>query len=391
MKFSKRMNLFQESIFTKLNEMKLNKIKLGENVIDFSIGTPNVPPAMHIMEALSNAVADRTNYVYAIKDQNKLTHAVSKWYKERYQVNINPSTQVCSLHGSQEGFANLAMTIVDEGDIVLVPDPCYPVFADGALLAGATLHYMPLKKENNYIIQFEDIPKEVAMKAKLIIVSYPNNPTTAMAPDCFYMDLIAFAKKYDMIVLHDNAYSELVFDDKKGKSFLSFEGAMEVGVEFNSLSKTYALAGARIGFCIGNEKIITNLKKLKSNFDYGMFLPLQEAAITAILGDQTCVNTTKLSYEKRRNVLCEGFSSIGWNIKKPDATMFVWAPIPSGFHNSEEFAVELLDRAGVLVTPGSAFGTYGEGYVRIALVQDEDVIVQAVNQIKESKILSQSK
>ncbi|MBA4688526.1 MAG: aminotransferase class I/II-fold pyridoxal phosphate-dependent enzyme [Candidatus Galacturonibacter soehngenii] len=387
MKFSKRMNLFQESVFTKLNEMKLKKLEQGENVIDLSIGTPNVPPAEHIMDALSYAVADRTNYVYAIKDQSKLTYAVSKWYEERYQVHIDPDKQVCSLHGSQEGFANLAMTIVDEGDLVLVPDPCYPVFADGPLLAGATLYYMPLKKENNYVIQFQDIPEEVAKKAKLMIVSYPNNPTTAIAPDSFYTDLIAFAKKYDIIVLHDNAYSELVFDGKKGKSFLSFEGAMEVGVEFNSLSKTYALAGARIGFCIGNEQIITNLKKLKSNFDYGMFLPLQEAAMKAILGDQTCVKTTRLSYEKRRDALCDGLSSIGWKINKPDATMFVWASIPSGFHSSEEFVFELLDKTGVLVTPGSAFGAHGEGYVRIALVQDKEVIEQAVEQIKKSRIL----
>lgn len=387
MKFSKRMDLFKESIFIKLNQMKIEKLENGDKVIDLSIGTPNVPPADHIMETLCKAVADKENYVYAIKDQSNLKNAVSNWYLDRYQVNINPDTQICSLHGSQEGFSNLAMTIVDAGDIVLVPDPCYPAFADGPLLAGAELYFMPLKKENNYLIQFEDIPKEVAQKAKLMIVSYPNNPTTAMAPDEFYMELIAFAKKYDIIVLHDNAYSELVFDDKKGKSFLSYPGALDIGVEFNSLSKTYALAGARVGFCIGNEVIVSNLKKLKSNFDYGMFLPLQEAAITAISGDQTCVKTTRLSYERRRNVLCDGFSSIGWKMEKPEATMFVWAAIPEGFKNSEEFAIELLNKAGVLVTPGSAFGTYGEGFVRIALVQDEDVIEQAVKQVKDSKVL----
>lgn len=388
MEFSKRMDQFKESIFIKLTEMKMEKIANGETVIDISIGTPNVPPAEHIMEALCQAVSDKGNYVYAVQDQIKLLEAVSKWYQKRYDVELNPGTEICSLHGSQEGFANLAMAIVDEGDVVLVPDPCYPVFADGPRLAGAALHYMPLKKENNYMIQFEAIPNDIARKAKLMIVSYPNNPTTAMAPDSFYIDLIAFAKKYDIIVLHDNAYSELVFDEVKCGSFLSYPGAKEVGVEFNSLSKTYALAGARIGFCVGNATIIANLKKLKSNFDYGMFLPLQQAAITAISGDQTCVKETRMSYERRRNVLCDGFTSIGWKMDRSLATMFVWAQIPSHYDSSEKFAVDLLEKAGVLLTPGNAFGSYGEGYVRIALVQDEEVIKEAIQRVKESGILN---
>jgi LL-diaminopimelate aminotransferase len=387
MEFSKRMDQFKESIFIKLNEMKMKKIANGESVIDISIGTPNVPPANHIMQALGQAVLDKGNYIYAIQDQSKLQEAVREWYEKRYDVALDSATEICSLHGSQEGFANLSMTIVDEGDVVLVPDPCYPAFADGPRLAGADLYYMPLKKENDYIIQFDDIPIDIAGKAKLIIVSYPNNPTTAMAPDSFYTELISFAKKYDMIVLHDNAYSELVFDEVKCGSFLSYPGAKEVGVEFNSLSKTYALAGARVGFCVGNAKIIANLKKLKSNFDYGMFLPLQEAAIAAISGDQTCVKETRMSYEKRRNVLCDGFTSIGWKMERSLATMFVWAPIPPHYESSEKFAIDLLEKAGVLLTPGSAFGAYGEGYVRIALVQDEEVIRKAIQQVKESKIL----
>lgn len=389
MEFSKRMEQFKESIFTKLNEKKRLKIENGETVIDISIGTPNVPPAEHIMEALCKGVADKKNYVYAINDQKELQVAVSEWYKKRYDVELDPSCEICSLHGSQEGFANLSMTIVDEGDIVLVPDPCYPVFADGPLLAGAKLYSMPLKKEHDYLIQFDEIPIEVAKKAKLMVVSYPNNPTTAMAPDYFYEELIDFAKKNDIIILHDNAYSELVFDDIVGKSFLSFEGAKEVGVEFNSLSKTYALAGARVGFCVGNKEIVGNLKKLKSNFDYGMFLPLQEAAITAIQGNQDCVKQTRLSYENRRNVLCDGFSEIGWKMERSKATMFVWAAIPSNYSSSEQFAMDLLDKAGVLLTPGSAFGTFGEGYVRIALVQDEEKIRQAIKQVKASKLLEQ--
>ncbi|WP_099468050.1 aminotransferase class I/II-fold pyridoxal phosphate-dependent enzyme [Konateibacter massiliensis] len=387
MEFSQRMDYFKESIFTRLLEMKNKKLADGERVIDISIGTPNIPPADHIMKTLCSAVADKKNYVYAIQDQSALQKAVSSWYERRYGVYLNPETEICSLHGSQEGFANLSMTIVNEGDIVLVPDPCYPVFADGPRLAGAKLYFMPQKKEHDYLIQFSDIPKDIAQKAKLIIVSYPNNPTAAIAPDSFYTKLIAFAKENDIIVLHDNAYSELVFDGGSGKSFLSYPGAKEVGVEFNSLSKTYALAGARIGFCVGNAKVVENLKKLKSNFDYGMFIPLQEAAITAISGSQECVEETRSSYERRRNLLCDGFHAIGWKMERSKATMFVWAPIPTHYKSSEEFAVDLLDKAGVLVTPGSAFGSCGEGYVRIALVCDEEDIQYAIAQVKRSKIL----
>ena len=218
-----------------------------------------------------------------------------------------------------------------------------------------------------------------------MIVSYPNNPTAVLAPDSFYEELIAFAKKYDIIVLHDNAYSELVFDGRTCGSFLRFPGAREVGVEFNSLSKTYGLAG--VGFCVGNEEVVSHLKTLKSNMDYGMFLPIQKAAIAAISGDQSCVASTRAAYERRRDCLCDGLASIGWKMEKPEGTMFVWAPIPAGFTDSLEFVKALFEKAGVLVTPGSAFGPSGEGHVRMALVQDEDAINLAVRRIDESGIL----
>ena len=271
--------------------------------------------------------------------------------------------------------------------MVLVPDPCYPVFADGPSLAGAELYYMPQREENHYIIDLKEIPEEVAQKAKFMIVSYPNNPTAVLAPDCFYEELIAFAKKYDIIVLHDNAYSELVFDGRTCGSFLCFPGAREVGVEFNSLSKTYGLAGARVGFCVGNKEVVSHLKTLKSNMDYGMFLPIQKAAIAAITGDQSCVASTRAAYEGRRDCLCDGLASIGWKMEKPEGTMFVWAPIPAGFSDSMEFVKTLFEKTGVLVTPGSAFGPSGEGHVRMALVQDEDAIALAVQRIDGSGIL----
>jgi len=387
MQFARRMNHFGAGIFAKLLEIKRKRMENGDAVIDLSVGAPNIPPAKHIIEALSLAIADKSNYVYAISDQSALLEAVGHWYKSRYGVSLKPETEICSLLGSQEGLAHISLCIIDEGDLVLVPDPCYPVFADGPLIAGARLHYMPQKKDNGYVVRLEDIPEDVARKAKFMIVSYPNNPTTAMAPESFYYDLIAFAKEYSIIVLHDNAYSELVYDGRIGGSFLSFPGAIDVGVEFNSLSKTYGLAGARIGFCVGNAEVVSKLKVLKSNMDYGMFLPIQKAAIAAITGCQDCVQETRNAYERRRDVLCNGFQDIGWDMEKPQATMFVWASIPSHYEKSEDFAMDMVNKAGVLVTPGSAFGPSGEGYVRLALVQDEEMLMKAVQSVGESGIL----
>lgn len=387
MRFAKRMERFGEGVFTRLAAMKQDKLAQGETVIDLSVGTPNIPPADHIRDALCQAGAKAENYVYAISDQTRLLEAVAKWYQRRYQVELDPQTEICSLLGSQEGLAHIALSIVDEGDIVLVPDPCYPVFADGPQLAGADLYYMPQREANGYVIDLSEIPEETARRAKLMIVSYPNNPTAVMAPDCFYRELVAFARKYDIIVLHDNAYSELVFDGRTCGSFLAYEGAREVGVEFNSLSKTYGLAGARIGFCVGNPEVVRYLKMLKSNLDYGMFLPIQEAAIAAITGEQDCVKTNCAAYEHRRDVLCDGLDRIGWTMDKPAATMFVWAKIPNGAKSSEAFVLELFEKTGVIVTPGSAFGPSGEGYVRMALVQDEPDLLEAVRRIDKSGIL----
>lgn len=387
MKFSKRMDYFSESVFTTLSKMRQDKEATGEKVIDFSIGAPNILPADHILEAMREAVLDKGNYIYAITDLKELDEAVAGWYSRRYGVEINASTEVVSLLGSQEGLSHIALSIVDPGDVVLVPDPCYPVFADGPVLAGAKLHYMPLKRENDFIIDFSEIPENVARAAKLMIVSYPNNPTTAVATPEFYENLIDFAKKYDIIVLHDNAYSELVFDQEPSGSFLQYEGAKEVGVEFNSLSKTYGMAGARVGFCIGNEQVVKNLKQLKSNMDYGMFLPVQKAAIAAITGPQDCVVSTREAYRRRRDLLCDGFSEIGWPMERCPATMFVWAKIPEKYQSSQKFVEDLIAEAGVMVTPGSAFGPSGEGFVRLALVQDEEEIRRAVQRVKESGIL----
>ena len=386
MKFANRMNQFGEGVFSRLAVMRKNRLAQGKEVYDLSIGAPNIPPTKRIMEVMAEAVMKPANYVYAINDTQQLLEAVAQWYKRRYDVELNPETEICSLLGSQDGLSHIALSILDPGDVMLVPDPCYPIFADGPRIAGAELYYMPLQKENDYVIQLQDIPEEIACKAKFMLVSYPNNPTAAMAPESFYHEVVAFAKKYDIIVLHDNAYSELVFDGQSCGSFLSIPGAMEVGVEFNSLSKTYGLAGARIGFCVGNKEVVGMLKTLKSNMDYGMFLPIQAAAVEALTGNQSVVAETRAAYEHRRDVLCDGLIEAGWHMEKPAGTMFVWAPIPDSYQDSESFVADLLDKTGVLVTPGSAFGPSGEGYVRMALVQSEDTMKKIVEAVAVSGI-----
>lgn len=384
MNFSKRMNLFPESIFTTLAKKAAQRKQAGLEVFDFSTGTPNIPPTKRIREVLSKAALEPNNYVYAISDLPALIEAVIIWYQRRYNVNINEH-EVCSLLGSQEGLSHLAMTLINEGDTVLVPNPSYPVFKDGPLIAGARIIDMPLLEENNYLIDFDAISIEDAKLAKLMIVSYPNNPTCGVANDEFYLKLIEFAKTYDIIVLHDNAYSELLFEGS-GKSFMSYPGAKEIGIEFNSLSKSYGLAGARIGFAIGNQEIIKQLKTLKSNMDYGMFIPVQLAAIEAITGDQQCVEQTRSAYRKRRDAFLYQADKIGWKIDQTKGTMFIWARIPHQYQTSLDFVNDLFEQTGVLLVPGSAFGTYGEGFVRIALIQEIEMIEKVFTIINEKDI-----
>ncbi len=384
MKFAKRMENFGEGIFARLAAMKQKKIAEGANVIDLSIGAPNIPPPAHVMKILSEEALKPENYVYAITDTGELLNAASDWYSRRYGVEIDPACEVCSLWGSQEGLSHIALTIINEGDLTLVPDPCYPVFADGSKIAGSQIFFMPQLREHDYIIQLEKIPADVAARAKFMVVSYPNNPTTATAPPDFYERLIHFAKKNEIIVLHDNAYSELIFDGSHGFSFLSFDGAKDIGVEFNSLSKTYGLAGARVGFCLGNKDVVKRIKLLKSNMDYGLFLPIQKAAIAALQSPQEVIDKTRAAYIERIDALIDGLNAAGWHIDKPKATMFVWAPVPKNFGTSEEFVKTLLEKSNVMVTPGSAFGPSGEGFVRMALVQTADTMKRVAEQIKNT-------
>jgi LL-diaminopimelate aminotransferase len=386
MEFSKRTNGLTSAIFAQLEQKKQDQLAKGRTVINFSIGTPDLPPAPHIVDALKAEVAKTENYVYAIRDLPELTEAVIGWYQRRFHVNLEPA-EVLAMNGSQDGLAHIAMAIADPGDLVLTPDPGYPIFSVGPQLAEAKLYPLPLLKSNNYLMDLDKIPAEIAQKTKLMIVSYPNNPVTAMAPYEFYEKLVWFAKKYDIVVVHDNAYCELVFDGQKCGSFLAAPGAKEVGIEFNSLSKTYNMPGCRISFALGNRRVIERFRNLKSHLDYGVFVPIQKAAIAALNGPQDCVAQTVLAYETRRNLLIDGLAAIGWPIEKPPATMFVWAAIPEKYTSSVKFTFDLLEQTGVIVVPGSSFGERGEGYVRLALVQPETEIKKAIAAITESKIL----
>lgn len=385
MKFSKRMDLLAEGVFSRLDEEKQNMLASGKAVYDFTIGSPNIAPSKEVMDALITAAQQPESYMYSLHDTKELKETIQAWYRKRYQVELDTETEILSLQGSQEGLAHVALALCDEGDIVLIPAPSYPIFANGPKIAGAELYEMPMLKEYDYLIQFDAIPEEIAEKAKMMIISYPNNPTGATAPDSFYEELIQFAKAHDIIVIHDTAYSNLVLDGEEGKSFLYYAGAKDIGIEFNSFSKTYGMAGARIGICVGNAEIVGILRKLKSNIDYGMFLPIQKAAIAALTQDQSIVKETRETYQRRRNRIVAGAAAAGWHIASCKSTMFLWAQIPEGYGSSEEFALNLLKCSGMLVTPGSSFGAYGEGFVRIALVQSDEVIEQALQALKESR------
>jgi LL-diaminopimelate aminotransferase len=334
-----------------------------------------------VVEALHRAVDKLENYHYPLTGKPQLYRAVAGWYRRRFGVQLDPESEILVLMGSQDGLAHVALAYLDQGDIALVPDPGYPIYAFGITLAGGELYPLPLLKENNFLPDLEAIPEEVALKARMMWVNYPNNPVAAVADRAFYQRVVQFARKYDILVCHDVAYSELCYDGFKPMSFLEVSGAREVGIEFYSLSKTYNMAGCRIGFAVGNSEVIGTLARLKSNVDFGVFHAVQEAGIAALEGPQECVEENARAYQRRRDILVEGLAAAGWPVPSPKASMFVWAPIPPGYKTSMEFCMDMLDRAGVIFIPGNAFGAMGEGYVRIGLVQEEDLMREAVDRV----------
>ena len=384
---AQRMEEFQPGIFNVLDERRQQRLAQGLPVYNLSIGTPDFLPDPHVVQALAQAASQPANYRYSLTELPELVEAVQHWYLRRYGVELEPD-ELMSIYGSQEGLTHIGWALCDPGDVVLVPDPGYPIFEMGPALCGAEIVHYPLKEENGYLPDLDGIEPELADQAKMMVVSYPANPVCVTAPDEFYHKLIAFAKAHNIIILHDNAYSDIIFDGRVGKSFLAYEGAKEVGVEYNSLSKTYNLTGARISFVLGNRQLIQTFRRLRSQIDYGIFLPVQHAAIAALNGPQDSVTRNRAEYQARRDALCGGLRSIGWDVPDSQGSMFVWAPLPKGYHNSVDFCFELLERSGLLCTPGAAFGQLGEGHVRFALVQPVPVMQEIVSAVAKSGMLN---
>jgi LL-diaminopimelate aminotransferase len=380
--FSDRAESFKPNIFNVLNDRKAEIEKQGRKVYNLSVGTPDFAPAKHVLDTLCDAAKNPENYKYSLGDTKELINAAQHWYKTRYNVSLNDS-EILSIGGSQEGFAHIALALCNPGDVVLVPNPGYPVFSAGPFLNSAEVVEYELDENNHYAPRLDSIPEDIVKRAKMLIVSYPLNPACTCIEKEDYEKIIAFAKKNNIAVIHDNAYSEIEYGGRHGFSFLEITGAKEVGIEFNSLSKTYNLTGIRISFALGNEEIIQKFKTVRSQFDYGTSFLVQRAAIAALLGPQDMVEKQCEEYEKRMKTLCDGLTGIGWNVPYSEGTMFVWAPLPKGFTSSEEFSVKMLENAGVLCTPGSAFGSRGEGFVRFALVLPVEKINEAVANIKE--------
>ena len=383
---AKRLEHFQTGIFTALNAKKDELVASGKKVYNLFVGTPDFPVAPHVQQALIDAAKDPENFHYSLRDIPELLTAVKDYYQDRFGVEIE-TDEITSMNGSQEGIAHIGMALCDPEDVVLLPNPGYPVFEVGGYLGGAELYFYNLKEENQFLPRFDEIPEDIARRAKFILVSYPYNPVCAIAPKSFYEELIAFAKKYNIIVIHDNAYSDIIYDGVHGGSFLEFPGAKEIGVECFSLSKSFNLTGARVSFVVGNKKIVDAFKLLRSQYDFGMFLPVQYAAIAALTGPRDGVLKQCQDYQARRDALCGGLRAIGWDVPDSKGTMFAWARIPEGFSSSQEFCMELIEKTGVICTPGDAFGSMGEGYVRFALVLPVEQIKEMIQVIDASGIL----
>lgn len=386
MQFSKRLGLFGDEVFAALNARRRELEAAGRTVWDLSVGTPDFRPPEHVVEALVRSARDPLSWRYSLHDKDELLEAVCAYYESRYGVvGIRPD-MVASCRGTQEGLGYVCAALADPGDLALVPDPCYPVFQNATLLAGATPWYYPLTEENGFLPRVSEIPDEVADAAKYLIVSLPANPVGSVGTPEVYEEVIAFAREHDLIVIHDNAYSDIVFDGPAGGSFLAMPGALEVGVEFLSLSKSFNVTGARISFLVGRPDVVAAARKLRGQVDFGMFYPEQDAAIAALTGPRDQVERQRLLYQERRDALCDGLEAIGWERPNAHGSMFVWARMPGGRTDSQAFVVELMERAGVIVTPGASFGPHGEGYVRMALVLPPDDLRKVVAAIADAGI-----
>ena len=384
MQASQRLDRFGAEVFASLNNKLLALKAQGKTIYNMSVGTPDFKPYNHVVEALTQAAQDPEMWKYALRDLPELKQAVCDYYERRFGVSGITPSMVQSCNGTQEGVGHLGLALLDPGDTILVPDPCYPVFEAGAKIADAKLEYYPLVAEHNYLPYVAGIDPEVADRAKYMIVSLPANPVGSVGTPEVYEEIIAFAREHDLLIVHDNAYSDIVFDGEPGGSFLQYPGALEVGVEFFSLSKSFNVTGARIGFLVGREDVVLAFAKLRSQIDFGMFFPIQKAAIACLNGPRDEVEAQRLKYQERRDALCDGLEGLGWERPNAHGSMFVWAKLPGGRADSMAFCEELMEKAGVVVTPGASFGPSGEGHVRMALVLPPDQIALAVEAIREA-------
>ena len=384
MQASQRLDRFGAEVFASLNNKLLALKAQGKTIYNMSVGTPDFKPYDHAVEALTQAAQDPEMWKYALRDLPELKQAVCDYYERRFGVSGITPSMVQSCNGTQEGVGHLGLALLDPGDTILVPDPCYPVFEAGAKIADAKLEYYPLVAEHNYLPYVAGIDPEVADRAKYMIVSLPANPVGSVGTPEVYEEIIAFAREHDLLIVHDNAYSDIVFDGEPGGSFLQYPGALEVGVEFFSLSKSFNVTGARIGFLVGREDVVSAFAKLRSQIDFGMFFPIQKAAIACLNGPRDEVEAQRLKYQERRDALCDGLEGLGWERPNAHGSMFVWAKLPGGRTDSMAFCEELMEKAGVVVTPGASFGPSGEGHVRMALVLPPDQIALAVEAIREA-------
>jgi len=370
-------------LFAAIDRMKQEAISKGVDLIDLSIGDPDIATPRHIVEKMKVAVENPRNHRYpSYAGMPSFREAVRDWYKMRFGVSLNADSEVISLIGSKEGIGHIPLAFINTGDVALIPSPGYPVYSVATIFAGGESYTMPLLKENHFIPALKAIPPDILKRARLMFINYPNNPTSAIVQKGFFEEVVEFAFKHNIIVCHDAAYSEIYYDDYKPLSFLQIPGAIDVGMEFHSLSKTYNMTGWRIGFAAGNSKVLAGLGKIKTNLDSGVFQAIQEAAIEAFKTDDTILKRIRDTYRKRRDVLFDGLLSLGLELEKPKATFYMWGNVPNGF-NSTSFVAHMLDKAGILATPGNGFGTPGEGYVRFAITAPLERIKEAVERLKK--------
>ncbi len=383
MKKAKRLDQIPPYLFVKIEEKKEELIKKGIDVIDFGIGDPDLPTPENIINKMREVLATKeaANYPTS-KGEFAFRKAVSKWYQQRFGVELNPRDEVCALIGSKEGLAHLPLAYIDPGDITLVPDPSYPVYKICTTLAGGEPYLLPLTAENNFLPELEKIPANILKKAKLLFINYPNNPTGAVADSSFFEKCVKFAQEHNLLLVSDLAYSEMGFDGYRPRSVLEVPGAKDVTIEFHSLSKTYNMTGWRIGMAVGNKEAVQALATLKSNLDSGAFKAIQLAAIEALSGSQESVIQNNKIFAERRDVLIDGLNSLGWKLEKPKATFYNWIPVPKG-ETSASFTEKLLDKCGILVVPGSGYGPSGEGYVRMAITLPKERITTAIERLRK--------